>query len=133
MPRIHKRGGAMADAPVAPRFLKPASLFFRLLLIVFAIETLVMYLLDIFLQGVPVHVQNMIDSLSLSILSAPFIWWLIVRPFQNLALAEINRTNQTLRYIVDAVINFDNNGVIDYINLAAVSAFGYSQQEISGR
>jgi len=123
----------MADAPVAPRFLKPASLFFRLLLIVFAIETLVMYLLDIFLQGVPVHVQNMIDSLSLSILSAPFIWWLIVRPFQNLALAEINRTNQTLRYIVDAVINFDNNGVIDYINLAAVSAFGYTQQEISGR
>ena len=123
----------MDDSPASPRFLQPASLFFRLLLIVFAIESLVMYLLEAFLQGVPVHVQNMIDSISLSIVSAPFIWWMIVRPFQNLALAEINRTNQTLRYIVDAVINFDNNGVIDYINLAAVSAFGYTQQEISGR
>ena len=52
-----------------------------------------MYLLEVFLGG-PVHLQNIIDSLSLSILSAPFIWLLIVRPFQHLALAEKSRTEQ---------------------------------------
>lgn len=84
----------MNDPPVAPRLLKPSNLFFRLLLIVFVIETLVMYLLDAFLRNVPVHLQNIVDSLSLSVLSAPFIWWLIVRPFHDLALTEKIRTEQ---------------------------------------
>jgi len=123
----------MNDAPLTPNFLKPVSLFSRLLLIVFAIETLVMYLLDAFLHDVPVHLQNIIDSLSLSILSAPFIWWLIVRPFQQLASTEKHRTDQILRYIVDAVIHFDENGAIESINPAAVSTFGYTPQEIAGR
>lgn len=76
--------------------LKPARLFFRLLLIVFILETVVMYLLDAFLPGVLPHLQNIIGSLSVSILSAPFIWWLIVRPFQHLAMTEKSRTEQTL-------------------------------------
>ncbi|MFA7404240.1 MAG: EAL domain-containing protein [Pelobacteraceae bacterium] len=84
----------MNISPAAPRILKPANLFFRLLLIVFLIETVVMYLLDAFLQGVPAHIQNILDSLSLSVLSAPFIWWLIVRPFRDLALTEKLRTEQ---------------------------------------
>lgn len=78
----------------AVRVQKPAALLFRLMLIIFTVETLIMFLLDAFLHGVPVHLQNMIDSFSLSILSAPFIWWLIVRPFQHLALAEKSRTEQ---------------------------------------
>jgi PAS domain-containing protein len=86
----------MNDSFAAPHVLKPANLFFRLLLIVFTIETVVMYLLEAFLHGVPVHVLNLIDSLSLSVLSAPFIWWLIVRPYNNLAVAEKSRTEQAL-------------------------------------
>lgn len=86
----------MNNSPVVLRFLKPVSIFFRLLLIVFTLETLVMYLLDAFLKDVPVHVHNLIDPLILSILSAPFLWWLIVRPFQNSALAEKSRTEQNL-------------------------------------
>lgn len=123
----------MNDSPVDYRFLKPASLFSRLLLIIFTVETLVMYLMKAFMPGVSSHLQNLVDSLSLSIISAPFIWWLIVRPFQHLALTEMSRTEQTLRYIVDAVIHFDKNGVIESINPAAASAFDYSQQEIAGR
>ncbi|OGU13283.1 MAG: hypothetical protein A2076_13080 [Geobacteraceae bacterium GWC2_53_11] len=76
--------------------LKPVTLFFRLLLTIFAIETLVMVLLDSWLKAAPAHVINFIDSLSLSILSAPFIWWLIVRPFHKLAVAEKNRSEQNL-------------------------------------
>lgn len=84
------------DKSTKPLFLKPIRLFLRMLLIVFALETLVMYLLDAFLKDVPVHVHNIIDPLILSILSSPFLWWLIVRPFQNSALAEKSRTEQNL-------------------------------------
>ncbi|MBK5274109.1 MAG: EAL domain-containing protein [Desulfuromonadales bacterium] len=123
----------MNDSPVAPRFLKPVSLFFRLLLIIFVIEALMMFLLEVFLPAFPVYVQNIVDALGLSMLSAPFIWWLIVRPFQQLASAEKGRTKQTLKYIADAVINVDENGVIESINPAAIGAFGYTPQEITGR
>ena len=84
----------MSSCIVTPRILRPVSLFLRMLLVIFAVETVVMYLLDTFLKGVPVHVRNIIDSLSLSILSAPLLWWLIVKPFQNVALAEKDRTAQ---------------------------------------
>jgi len=84
----------MNDSHVTRRFQKPVGLFFRLLLIIFTIETLVMYLMDALLRNIPVHLQNIIDPLSLSIMSAPFIWWFIVRPFQNLALAEKSRNEQ---------------------------------------
>ncbi|MDA8429593.1 MAG: EAL domain-containing protein [Geobacteraceae bacterium] len=117
----------------APRFLKPVTLFLRLLLIVFTIETLVMYLLEAYLPSVSSHIQNLIDSLSLSIMSGPFIWWLIVRPFHRLAEVERNRSEQILRYLVDAVIHFDEHGAIESLNPAALSAFGYPPQEIVGQ
>ena len=123
----------MNDPPVTPRLLKPWSLFFRLLLIVFISETLVMYLLDFFQVGMPPYVYNLLDPLGLSVLGAPFIWWLVVRPFQQLASAEKSRSDQTLGHIVDAVINFDENGSIQSINPAAAGVFGYTAQEIVGR
>lgn len=115
------------------RFPRPVALFVRLLLIVFTLESAVMYLLEVLMQGVAAHVQNLVDALSLSLLSAPFIWWLIVRPFRNLASEEMSRTEQTLRHIVDAVIHFDQQGVIESLNPAAVTAFGYAPGEITGR
>ena len=117
----------------APRFLKPVTLFLRLMLIVFTIETLVMYLMEAYLPGVSSHLQNLIDSLSLSLMSAPFIWWITVRPFHRLAVLERNRSEQILRYLVDAVIHFDEQGAIESLNPAAVSAFGYTPQEIVGQ
>ena len=124
----------MNDSSAAPSILNPAGLFFRLLLTIFTVETLVMYLLvEPFLKDVPEHIQNLLDSLSLSIISAPFIWWLVVRPFQQLALAEKSQTEQTLRHVVDAVINFDEYGIIESINPATTRIFGYTPQEIAGQ
>ena len=86
----------MSHYPVTSRILKPVSLFLRLLLVVFVIETIILYLLYTFLNGVPVHLRNIIDSISLSIMSAPFLWLLIIKPFQNFALAEKDRAEQIL-------------------------------------
>jgi len=123
----------MNDPPVTPKLLKPGNLFFRLLVIVFISETLVMYLLNFLQFGMPPYVYNLLDPLGMSVLGAPFIWWLVVRPFQQLAVAEKSRSEQTLRHIVDAVINFDENGIIQSINSAAAGVFGYTAQEIVGR
>ena len=86
----------MKGALAVPRIRKPVSLFFRLMLIIFTVETLVMYLMEAFLPGVSSHLQNFLDSFSLSIMSAPFIWWLIVRPFNDLAETEKSRAEQAL-------------------------------------
>ena len=84
----------MNNTTTSPPFVKPSSLFIRLLLIIFVLETVVMYLVEDILRSAPPHLHIIIDSLSLSILSAPFIWWLIVRPFKHLSLTEKNQNEQ---------------------------------------
>ncbi|MDU0458971.1 MAG: EAL domain-containing protein [Geobacteraceae bacterium] len=122
-----------SDASVRyARFPKPMALFVRLLVIVFALESAMMYLLDALMQGAAPDFRNLADSLGLSLLSAPFIWWLIVKPFHKLATEEMSRTEQTLRHLVDTVIHVDSLGQIESINPAAVTAFGYAPAEISG-
>src|SRR6266568_3621059 len=139
----------MKHTLAVPRILKPASLFVRLLLIIFTVETLVMYLMEAFLPGVSSHLQNMIDSFGLSIMSAPFIWWLIVRPFKDLAVTEKSRAEQALAAAAMAeqkefaeslilnstvpsfVINTDRMVVI--WNLACEVLTGVKAEEMLGR
>lgn len=71
-------GTINAASPLRQNNNSPA--LFGTLLIVFTIETLVMYLLPYVLPSANPNLQNFIDSFLLALLSAPFIWWLIARP-----------------------------------------------------
>ena len=114
-------------------FSSPYAFFGTLMLITFVTETMVMFLLPLLLPNTQGPMLNFADSLLLTALSAPFIWWLIVRPLCSQAMTELARTNVVLGSVVDAVIHFDGNGTIESINPAAEKIFGYAPQEIIGR
>lgn len=70
------------DKPESPtrRFYKALVPFGTLLLIIFTIETLIMFLLPYILPDTHNGLVNFADSFLLALFSAPFIWWLIDRP-----------------------------------------------------
>lgn len=107
--------------------------FVNLLLIIFTIETFVMFLLPVILPDTNKYLENFADSLLLSLFSAPLIWVLIARPMRTIAISEITRTKAVLDYIVDAVISFDGQGAIEWLNPAAERLFGFATNEISGQ
>lgn len=120
----------------------PLVLFGLLLLISSTVETLVMFLLPYLLPDTQGLLQNLTDSFLLALLSAPFIWWLIVRPSRKLAITESTRAKKAIKESEehfqqlfmqnwDAVVllkqeTFD---VID-ANPAMIALFGYSLDEL---
>lgn len=121
-------------APPNRKFPKPLHLFALLLLIISLSEVLIMFFLPFVLPpGTPEYLQNSFDALLLTVLSGPFIWWLIARPLRNAAMSEFSRTKAALGHIVDAVINFDGQGNVESLNPAAERMFGYLPDEIIGQ
>ncbi|BDV41132.1 hypothetical protein GURASL_00550 [Geotalea uraniireducens] len=116
-----------------PRLLRPLSLFFVTLLIVFGIETVVMFLISVILPGSDTPLKNFADSCLLVLFSAPFVWRLVVRPLRAAALSEVTRAQAPLEHIIDAVICFDTTGAITSVNAAAGKLFGYPDPEILGQ
>jgi len=113
---------------------QPSRLFVSLLLIISIAEILIMFVLPYILPpATPEYLQNIADSLLLAALSAPFVWWLIARPFRNLAMTEFSRTKAALEYIEDAVISFDGEGTIESLNPAAEKLFGHKPHELIGQ
>ena len=112
---------------------KPLHLFASLLLVIFVLETLIMIFLPFVLPDTTTYFGDFADSFLLAVLSAPFIWWLVARPLRNLAMAEFTRTKAVLGSIADAVISFDEDGTIEWLNPAAEKMFGYALHEMVGQ
>ena len=114
----------------------PTSLlwpFAGLLLIVFANEMLVMYLLPHVLpENTPDAAKNLADSFLLTLFCSPLIWWTIARPLRKLAASEKGRAETILGQINDGVIAIAEDGSIVSCNRGAEQIFGYSAAEIRG-
>ena len=114
-------------------FSSPYAVFGTLMLITCVTEIVVMSLLPALFPNTEGSVLIFADSFLLTALSAPFGWWLIVRPFRIRALKESARADAVLGSVVDAVISFDAVGNIESINRAAEQLFGYAPREIVGQ
>lgn len=108
-------------------------IFASLTMVIFVLETLVMYLLPLLFPDTHETLLNFVDAFLLSALSAPIIWVLIARPLRFAALKEIDQVNSVLGSLVDAVISFDERGAIASINPSAEGMFGYTDQETAGQ
>jgi PAS domain S-box-containing protein len=117
----------------------PFTILIMLLLIIFTFETIVMYLLPLVLPDTHGHLENLADSFSLALLSAPFIWLLIARPLRLAVMNEFTRS-QSLRKLSlaieqtpMAVVITDREGIIEYVNPHFTKITGYSTEEAIGR
>ena len=65
-------------------------------------------------------------------MSTPFVWFLFARPLSIEAMNEHERTDSVLDTLIDAVICFDERGVITATNPAANKMFGYTDKNTAG-
>lgn len=115
------------------RVISPSRLFALLLVVLFVAEAVIMFILPL-LFPVPISpLANFADSLLLIILSAPFIWLLIVQPLRTAVATEATWAAALLEHVVDGVIVFDGKGIVTSLNPAAEQIFGYSAQEVTGQ
>ena len=114
-------------------FPSPLRLFFLVLAIVFLAEASVMLLLPLLLPQTDELANSLADALMLSILVAPFLWWLIVRPLHSTAVIEQARAATVVSNAVDGIITINDRGLIESFNPAAEKIFGYSAEEVLGK
>ena len=141
-----KQVPALEGTPV-----KPGVIFFRILGIVAFAEFIVMVILHYFdiAEGV---FEYLMDSLLLSILSAPFLYLWIVRAVARRLKAEAAMTEAFLKAgaeeelleseekfrkisssAQDAIVMMDSEGDITYWNPASEKIFGYSYEDAVGK
>ena len=107
-------------------FPSPLRLFFLVLAIVFLAEAAVMFVLPALLPGADYVTTSAVDALILSILVAPFLWWLIVRPLRGKVILEQARAATVVSNAADGIITINDRGLIESFNPAAEKIFGYS-------
>jgi PAS domain S-box-containing protein len=120
-----------------PKFemlLSPRRLFFRVLVAVFLAELVVHFFIfrveKLVLGGFP---QELLDSATLSLMLAPFLWWWIIRPLGSAAMHEKMLAAKVINTSVDSIITIDDRGRITAFNPAAERLFGYAKQEVLGQ
>ena len=113
---------------------QPPLLFFKLLALIFFVETGVMLFMEGFLNALlPPGIRGITDASLLTACTAPFLWWLVVLPLRRSALIERSKSDALQIQMVDAVVTCDAHGVIGSLNPAAVRTFGYQAEEIIGQ
>jgi PAS domain S-box-containing protein len=113
--------------------ISPLRLLGCLLIVLFVVETLLTFTLPLFFHSTVDPVENYADPLLLALISAPFLWLVIVRPLRNATDAKATCATALLEHMVDGVVIFDDQGIIKLWNHAAEVMFGYSAQEVIGQ
>lgn len=85
------------------------------------------------LGGLSGAVATLLDIALLSSISAPLLWWLVIRPFRAASRQYAVQFEQMLENAPDGVIGADSEGRIAFVNKHASTLFGYSTGELLGR
>ena len=70
---------------------------------------------------------------AITLLTAPFLWWLVVRPLRSTAMRERARSAVIVTHAVDGIITVDSQARVQSFNPAAQELFGYEASEIIGQ
>ena len=108
-------------------------LFVTLLVISFLAETGVMFLLPVVLPKTSRTIEAFADAVLLTLITAPVIWWLVIRPLQGAALREKAHAAAIIAHALDGILTLDRRGTVVSCNPAAEKMFGYSSAELMGR
>lgn len=113
--------------------ISPLRLLACILLVLFIAEAIIMFTLPLFFHSPLDPLENFVDSILLILISAPFLWLLIIRPLRTIAESKAAWATALLEHVVDGVIIFDDQGIVKSWNHAAEVMFGYSAPEVTGQ
>src|SRR3990172_4806409 len=112
----------------------PRRFLLAMLAIVFLAEAGVMLVLPALVpSGVQVWAEAIADASLLSLILAPILWWIVVRPLRRMALSEQAKSAVILSATADALIAINEQSLIATFNSAAEKMFGYRAAEVIGR
>ncbi|MBJ6727926.1 hybrid sensor histidine kinase/response regulator [Geomesophilobacter sediminis] len=99
----------------------------------FSLEIMLMFALPYL---VPTHnevLANLADAASLTVLFLPLLYFYIFRPYRRSAELQKSLSENVLLHVIDGVVIFTADGMIDSFNRAAENLFGYAASEVAGR
>ncbi len=119
------------------RIPSPLHLFLRALVIYFLAEGAVILLAPVILGGMydvgALIVIDLVDDVLLLVLSAPFLWFLVIRPLRGTAVREQTRAATVVAHARDGIVTINDQGLVESFNPAAERIFGYGAEEVLGR
>jgi PAS domain S-box-containing protein len=113
-------------------FPSPTRTIGALLLVLFCIETLIMYLLPHLIPLRNGYLENFADAALLTLLFSPTLYHRVFKPFQKIANQHKTLTDNVLAQMVDGVLIFDAHLVLQSVNGAAQRIFGYPEHDLVG-
>ena len=114
--------------------LAPRYLFVLVIAVVFLVEVMIMFLLDFLFHTQNNSIlENFLDSLLLTMVCGPVVWWLIIHPLKLSARTEQTKYVAIVEAMVDGIVSMDSSGTIESCNHAAETIFGYSENELLGK
>jgi PAS domain S-box-containing protein len=126
------RGSSLDRPHDGGRRPSPVRVLAQVAAAIFAVEVVVMGILAL-LPPLPSLTEALLDATLLTALSAPVLWRVVARPWQQLAASEHQRAEAFLDQTSEAVIGIDERGLITSFNRAAEQLFGYTTIEVLGR
>ncbi len=111
----------------------PLRLFFQLMVMIFTVEAAIMLFLSMLYPREHGILIDIADAVILDVLSAPLLWYLMVRPLRNVAVAEHIQAATIVSRSLDGIITTNEWDLIELFNPAAEAIFGYRGEEVLGK
>ncbi|MHC1696837.1 MAG: PAS domain S-box protein [Geobacteraceae bacterium] len=127
-PAISKQRALLVDS-----ISTPLKLYGLLLFMIFLADLSESQLLLFFSPAMNLLSKEFLDAFLCTLVVAPLLWLVLMRPLKRLALAEKSFCDALQAQVIDAIITTDPQGVIRSSNPAAERIFGYLADEMIGR
>ena len=111
----------------------PVKLYIILLFVVFLCDMAESITLPFIVATQNFFLRTIIDNFVFTVISAPFLWFLIIRPLQRTAQSEKTRSEKIQAQVMDAVMSVDEHGIIETFNPVTERIFDYSAPEVIGK
>lgn len=135
MPKDFWMGFIFAGTPHKQKknLLSPVKCFLVMLTVIFVVELIVMQFLDVIAPQGSVLAASFLDSLLLTVISSPFLWFVIIRPLRASTASEQEWISSLLGKINDGVVTFDRQGKILTFNRVSEEMFQCTSADMVGQ